>query len=334
MNIDVFLNEMIVDFFCNMMEFEGLSEEEREQKLMSVDGLEAEDKEVVANNIEEIDVEHIQDEVYAFAKETHHESGISAPNLVKFLAQKMFIYHYDDKDKALVNYLRNVSIDDLIDFFEENDDFGRAMISAFINTEVYEEEYEETIEKIKITDSETMEKFKLDPPEIKITTLNDFLRNIICNLYNHYIENGCDDITALNNVWAYFFRDFDPLGELDKMGIDLRSKNFYKKYMINLMYADLYEDVSNEAIRKGPDYEDRLALSIPLITTHIGLISLPKEEGVRNRILKHFILLQDEQEKKKQNRKKTHVDGRIHILKKVNPTYILDELTLGFSKHF
>ena len=48
---------------------------------------------------------------------------------------------------------------------------------------------------------------------------------------------------------------------------------------------------------------------------------------MRNRILKHFIVLQDEMDKRKDNRKKTYQDNRIEILKKANPMYKLDELT-------
>lgn len=326
MNISTFLNETIVDFFCNMLEFEGLTEEEREQKLIGVDGLEAEDFEIISNNIEEIDVEHIQDEVYAFSKEAHEEYGISAVNLIKYLAEKMFIYHYNDQDKGIIDYLRSASIEDVITLYEENDSFGRAMISAFINVEVYQSDYLDTIVQIQENEASIMNKFQLDPP--KITTLNDLLRNVVTNLYNHYISNGCDDVTALNNVWAYFLNNFDPLGELDKMGIDQRTKAFLKKYTLNLIYADIYEDVCNNSIIQSSNYEDRLAASIPLIATHIGLISLPKEEGIRNRILKYFIILhQEEQEKKKANREKTHQENRIPILKKVNPSYFLDELT-------
>lgn len=326
MNIKDFLAETIVDFYCNMLEFEGLSEEERSQKLIGIDGLEAEDFEVIENNINEIDVEHIQDEVYAFSKEAHEEYGISAVNLIKYLAEKMFIYHYNDQNQSIINFLRKSTIEELITLYEENDFFGRAMISAFINTEVYQEEYKDTIEQVKKKESTTMDKFKLDPP--KITTLNDLLRNVVTNLYNYYIKNGCDDIVALNNVWAYFLNNFDPLGELDKMGIDTKMKEFYKKYTLSLIYADIYEDVCNDSIIQSDNYEDRLASSIPLITTHIGLISIPKEEGIRNRILKYFIILQqEEQVKKKANRKKTHEENRIPILKKVNPSYWLDELT-------
>lgn len=325
--IETYLNEIIVDFFCNKCEFEGLSEEEQAEKLMGVDGLEAEDKEVVANNIDTIDDEFIQDETYAFIKETHHEVGITAPNLVKYLAKKMYIYHYDDENKAIIHFLKNASLEEILTLFEENDDFGRAMISAFINCETYEQDYKAIADRIKEDEPTIFEKFKLDPPKYNVTTINGILRNVVCNLYNHYIAKGCDDITALNNVWAYFDTNFDPLGELDKMGYDYNTKEQLKKFIICLIYADIYEDVANTSIINSTNYEDRLAASIPFITSHIGLISIPKEEGVRNRILKYFILLQEEKEKKQANRLQTHKDKRTHILKKVNPSYILDELT-------
>lgn len=82
-------------------------------------------------------------------------------------------------------------------------------------------------------------------------------------------------------------------------------------------------------IIQSDNYEDRLASVIPLVMTQLGMINIPKEEGIRNRILKSFILLQDDKEKKCSNRRKTYADNRLNILKKVNPTYMLDEITFN-----
>ena len=127
-------------------------------------------------------------------------------------------------------------------------------------------------------------------------------------------------------TWMYFFQDTDPLGELDKMGIDFTTKMFYKKYALGLIFADLYEDVCNESIIQSEYMADRAAQFAPLIAMELGAIAIPADEGTRNIVLKHFILLQDEKDKMEKNREKTHKDGRIKELKKFNPLYRLDEM--------
>ena len=111
------------------------------------------------------------------------------------------------------------------------------------------------------------------------------------------------------------------------MGVDQESKNVYKRYMLGLIYADVYEDACNSSLIDSENMLDRLADTVSVVGLSFGYIGIPKEENVRNRILKHFIVLQDEMDKRKDNRKKTYQDNRIEILKKANPMYKLDELT-------
>lgn len=161
--------------------------------------------------------------------------------------------------------------------------------------------------------------------------INQSLKNIIINIYNNLIACGCDDITALSLTWEFFFHDFDPLKEfstfMESMQIPYYNYQAIKQQILGLIYTDLYEDAENIPIINSSNYIDNLAIAFPLIMTHLNHIVIPKDEDSRNRILKHFILLQEEQEKRYQNRKKTYQDNRIPILKKVNSTYHLDELT-------
>ena len=66
---------------------------------------------------------------------------------------------------------------------------------------------------------------------------------------------------------------------------------------------------------------------VPIVGIQTGIIGVHADANVRNRMLKHFILLQDEKKKMRENRDKTYKDGRVKQLKKVNPLYVLDELT-------
>lgn len=231
---------------------------------------------------------------------------------------------------------------------ENNDEqplisFEKFVTSGEVNLALYDGEYpnndlgDEQDEEMDTTmindgtyegDLET-EEYNSSNYIVKICLINQLLRDVICNLYNYYISTGCPDIEALNLTWNYFLKNFDPLGELDKMGFDSGSKEWYKHYMLSLIYADLYEDVTNTSIIQSDNYDDRLADVLPLVMVQLGTLSIPQEEGVRNRMLKHFILLQDEKEKMNSNRKKTYSDNRINVLKKINPMYFLDELNIN-----
>ncbi len=328
MKIESFLNEILVDFYCNLCSLNGMSEEEIENLCMNADGLEASDKEVITFYADDINDEMIQDEVYWYIKDNCDEFDIPLANIVGFLTSKYFIYNYDNKNKKLVDYLKTHTIDDIIEMFQEDDEFGRETIEAYIHCITNETLYMEKRKKIFANnDQSTLLKLETLGIEENVITLNELLRNVICNLYNFYISNAYPDIDALNYTWKFFTDNFDPLGELDKLGFDQRTKSAYKQYMLCLMYSDLYEDACNESIIQSENYDDRLANVIPLVMTQLGMITIPKEEGIRNRILKHFILLQDEIEKKCSNRRNTYKENRIGVLKKVNPTFILDELT-------
>ena len=93
-------------------------------------------------------------------------------------------------------------------------------------------------------------------------------------------------------TWMYFFANTDPIGELDKLGLDERAKAFYKSYALGLIFADLFEDECNESIIKSTCPEDHAANITPLLAVRMGSIMIPSDESVRNRLLKHFILLQ------------------------------------------
>lgn len=332
MDIDNLINETLIDFFCNLCEIEGLSQEEIDEKFRGVDGLEASDIEILTTYVDEINDEFIQDEAYWFLKEACEERDISLERLVSYLTSKYFIFNYGDKTKKeMIDYIKKTPIDTLVKRFEDDDEFGRNTIDAYIHYATEEEKFNAARKAVfDNNDQSTLVQLESLAYGVDVITLNELLRNVICNLYNYYISNGYGDIDALNYTWQFFLKNFDPLGELDKMGFDQNTKASYKQYMLCLIYADLYEDACNVPIIQSENYDDRLASVLPLVMTQLGMINIPKEEGIRNRILKSFILLQDDKEKMCSNRRKTYADNRINVLKKVNPTYILDEMT--FSK--
>lgn len=331
--IENFLDEIIVDFYCKMREIsDGLSKDEIDELFFDFDGKELSDKDFINEHIEGID-EVIIDEVYIFAKETCGEWDISLRTLVVFLAKKLLLFSYKNHKSNMLCYLKNTSIDKMVNLFKENDEFGRFMIASYIEVMLKSDEYKKTKEELK-NDKELYNAFLYFEKEetyVSVQTINEILRGVICNLYDYYILNACDEPAALNNVWAYFTNNFDTLDELDKMGANQNEKAIYKKWMLNLIYADVFESIQARKVEMVSleDLADIFSLDVlVLYSVSSNQITIPKDKKIRNLLLKKFILLTQNQEIFKNNRKNTYATGNIEVLKKVNPTYKLDELTL------
>lgn len=302
-----------------------MSEEEIDAMYINDEGNEMSDEEFFFEHYDDVLEEDVVDALYAFICDMGIQHEIDLDRIVSFLCARYVIHHYDSS--TVTNYLRVTDIKDIVNLFVENINFGMALVKDHFDAMLNQEKYNKNFNVAKENkDDIALNKFANKAFYEKIQTLNDLLRNVVCNIYDHYISCGCDDVEALNMTWMYFFQDTDPLGELDKMGIDYETKFFYKKYALGLIFADLYEDVCNESIIQSDNFEDRAAQMTPLLAVRLGAITLPADEGTRNRVLKHFILLQEEKEKKQKNRKQTYKDGRIKELKKFNPLYKLDEM--------
>ena len=329
MNIEKFLIENLIDIYANYCEYaEEMSSQEFDEQFVLEDGSEMTDLEFFLESYEDILNEEVVEELYCYLIDKSVEKDFSLEQILNFLISKYYIYNYYDGNNSVINYLRNSSIKDIENLFVENINFGVDVVKTYFLSLTDKLRCDKNRKKIyDNNDQDNLLKFEKINNTVSIMTINNLLRKVIYNLYNHYICNGCDDIVALNNTWEFFFRDFDPLGELDQLGFDYYTKQNYKTYLMGLIVGDLYEDVCNKSIIDSENYNDRLADVIPLLSVQMGMIAIPKEEDVRNRLLKHFILLQDEKEKIKENRKKTYQDDRIKQLKKVNPFYLLDELT-------
>lgn len=323
-----FLMSNIIDIYGEYLnKWENVDVEEFDQSFFDEDGKLISDFDYFKSHSESILNEAILEELYLYVMEIGNKKEINLDKLICFLSSKFMVYEYDKKN-PVIRFIQDSSLEDISILFKENMDFGVALIKSYFESELNNEKCNNNRKKIyENGDQERLTLLESKALEVEIITLNEILRNVVVNLYNYYISNGCNDIEALNNTWLYFFRDFDPLGELNNMGYDFYTKRKLQAYTVRLMYADLYEDICNKSILDSEVYEDRVVQVLVSSLVHLNLPGIPGEENLRNRLLKYFILLQDEKDKKKENRKKTYSDGRIQVLKKVNPSYILDELT-------
>lgn len=326
MDFNKYLLENLLDCYeqyCSCVH--GMSSDEIEAMYIDSDGNEISDEEFFFEHSDDILVEEVIEALYIFICDMGTQHVLDLDRIVSFLCGRYIIHHYSSS--TVTNYLRCTDIKDIVNLFVDIIDFGMALVKDHFDAMLNQEKYNKNFNVAKENkDDIALNKFANKAFYEKIQTLNDLLRGVICNIYDYYISCGTDDIEALNMTWMYFFQDTDPLGELDKMGIDYNTKFFYKQYALGLIFADLYEDVCNESIIQSDNFEDRAAQMAPLLAVRIGAITLPADEGTRNRVLKHFILLQEEKEKMRDNRTKTHKEGRIKELKKFNPLYKLDEM--------
>lgn len=330
--IEEFLDETIVDFYCQMRKVEGLSDEDIDNLFLDFEGNELNDKDFINEHIDDIN-EVVIDEVYVWAKENSKESDISLKALVSFLASKFLLFSYNHNNSEMLWYLQNANIDHIVNFFKEDDRFGRHMIKGYLDVMLNSDEYEEVKKRLS-NDKEMYEKllsFENEERRIIIRNINEILRGVICNLYDHYISYGCNISVALDNIWAYFTDNFDPLGELNKMGASQNEKEIYKKMILNLIFADLFEDINNKNTKAIKDSElnssDWIVEAFVLAAVSYNAVSIPKNEEIRKAIMHKFLMLMSDTEQFERNRKNSYKKGNIELLKKVNPTYKFDELT-------
>lgn len=325
--MEKFLMDILFDMYEAYLECQGILENDFDALFWDDNGYEISEEDYLKEHFDEVLSEEIIDAVYCQIIEDGLPKEYNFKEFINLLLSRYYLYRYNSDD-TVIRYLKKTNLDDIIYLFKENYDFGVDLIKTYYLSLINSKRCDDNRKIIyENHDEDTLVSFEKNSIQYQVVFLNDLLRNVICNLYNHFISNGCDDITALNLTWSYFTDNFDPLGELDQMGVDQDSKSIYKIYMLGLIFGDVYEDACNKSIIDSENEMDRFADVVAVVGLTLGRIGIPQEENVRNRILKHFIFLQDEKDKKKENRKKTYEDGRIEVLKKVNPTYKLDELT-------
>lgn len=334
MSIEEFLAEIFVDFYEQMMLATGEIPSSEDFDLLFYDDDDSEEQmsdcEFVAKYCDEMNNEEIIDGVYYYLIDDGCDFDFSLEKMVAHFVINYVYENYGNKDLVpIMNYLKKTDIKDVTEFFRSNEHFGKSLIESYIANYESDTLHEEVREKVSSNgDDELLDKW------INLSadycSLNEMLRRVLIGIYDYYVSTGCDDITALNNTWQYFYRDFDPVGELDQMGFDFESKQRYKAYLIKIMFADVYEDVLNGSIIDSVNIHDRITDNFIVTSVNYNLCSIPREEQIRNRLLKHFILLHYEKEKRIQNRKQTVKEGRGEVLKKFHPGHVLD--SIDFAK--
>lgn len=328
MTIDSFLMESLIDLYDFELEINNeCLENTFEGWHLNDDGSIMSDEEFFFSNYSEILHESILEELHLLIIDDGMEKDFSLKQFVNFFASKYFVYNYGNGNNSVINFFKNSSIDEIEDLFVENITFGIEMIKSYFFSLLDEKRYINNRKKIYANnDEDTLINFEVGSYNKNEVSTNYKLRKHIYDIYNYYISNGFDDISALDYTWNFFFIGLDPIGYTEKINMEYYEVISYKQKLLCLIYSDVYEDICNNSIIISDNYLDRMALVVAIMSVNTGFINIP-EKDIRNRILKHFILLRDDIEKRKENRKKTYTDERVLQLKKVNPSYLTDELT-------
>lgn len=328
MNIQKFLIENLVDTYNNYCEcVDGMSSLEFDAQFIDEDGKTISDLDFIHERYKDIFIDEVFDALYASIVDFGEVKEIDLEKVVSFLASRYYVFNYKSTP-SVVSYLKLSNLDDVINLFKTNCDFGIDMVKSYFYSLIDTKRYEDNRKMIyENNDQEKLLDYEKKCAIINVSTINSILRETICDIYDYYVNLNYDDIEALRYTWMFFIQGFDPTGRIEELTGDEKTKQFYRAYALRLVYSDLYEDVCNKSIIQSENIDDRMADLVPLMSIRMGVIGIHANESIRNRMLKHFILLQDEKKKMKENRKKTYNDDRVKQLKKVNPFYALDELT-------
>ena len=212
MNIQKFLIENLVDTYNSYCEcVEGISSLDFDAQFMDDDGNTISDLEFIYENYKKIFITEVFDSLYSTIVDFGNVKEIDLDKVVAFLASKYFIYNYKSAPNV-VTYLKISSNQDIVELFKNNCDFGIDMIKAFFYSLIDSKRYDDNRKLIyENNDQERLLQYEKEFELVNITTINSVLRELICNIYNHYINLGYDDIEALSYTWLFFIQGFNHI---------------------------------------------------------------------------------------------------------------------------
>lgn len=256
------------------------------------------------------------------------ELEYSLEDIIFLMCYRFQVYHYQENDQVKES-LEKCNDLEALELFLDNDVWAQKIIYDFLdslaNSVKWNKKMALSLENHNLDNIKKWQ-FKMS----KATGLsNDELRNNIGDLFNYFVYNGLTNngLTkeqAIEHVWYFFQKDFDPLNLLD--GYDCRNRLLLKYRMLCIMLADVYEFGCNkDNFKILTDEEKQMVIAVILsIQSNVLFIF---NGNMKNILLEKFLFLNDFPSQRVSNRIQTYNDNRIFMLKKVNPSYEYDELT-------
>ena len=324
-----FMFSLLVDSYLDYMEaIDGIDRDEYwlSMALNQYTGKPMDDKYFMFTYADRVLDEQVLDATYTYLIDKDYPKDYPLESIVPYLATRYYIFKYDEVKNEVMNSIERDEVQEIVKKFIDDYDYGMEIVREFYESFMSNNKYNSNANHIQENgDSSVIVKLNRAYMDVNVQTLNEILRNVVVNLFNFYISNGYGNKEALDMTWLYFTDNFDPLGELDQRGIDFQAKMAYKRLMLGLIFGDLLEDFRKEEVEEMPTYEDRLIACMPRVMSSLGIINIPNDEEVRNALLERFIFLQDDEERRISNRRHTYDEGMINELRRLNPSYFLDE---------
>ena len=331
MNFEKYLIEILKDEFDQMMKYMyDLNSNELNELYHDENGVPFDsDGEFIKANADKIFCDDLMDAIYVFVSQASVLEQGDYTKLIAYLVTQYYINRYsDEKSKTVLSFLSSSDMKDIEDLFFNNDMFGSALIESFYRNASVPQSFYENKNKIKEDGNDSvLDRFYTIAFPAEVYTLNQKLREIVSKLYGYYLNRGYSKEEASEITWEYFIQGLDPLNQLDELGCTEEQKPFYRKYTLGLMIGDLYEDSANTLPSEIKTNDEMTSHGYSILLAVMGRIRIPVLESTRRNMLERFIHLQETPERFNENRRKTHEEKRERTLKKVNPTYLLDELT-------
>lgn len=326
-NIFDYLLDLLVDAFEIYLTFAQDFNLDDSRKNLSEENKAAYNKFIFAANGEIMCEEQVLDTFYANLISFESELAYPLKRIISFLVGRYVMFCYNDDDKVLqMAFFSLASADEVLEKFKENYYFAIDLISTAFKSFLNEKKvYENIAYALANNESYSINKWLADENDEIEASLNEELRNSICNMVDKLVQDGVKYQDALDYVWQFFTRNFDPTGIISKYG-DEKKPEFIKQEILNIMYSDVFEDACNRHDLDKLDYEERFMMMTVILSVYSGAINVPSEQ-IRKDFLARFIDLRYDYEKRKKNRCASYENGNINLVKKVNPSYQYDELT-------
>ena len=319
------LIDLVVHFYKEYLTNTGMSLEDVDKLFYLDSGKVLSNQEFFETKKDFILCNEVLDKIYEFLCNEDLGDIIDLDNVICLLISNYILSNYSINNEDL-DELNKMELVQIKMRFCTDNKFGIILLRDYFNN--YSMDNKKDDNRLLIYrngDDKILRKWE-QGCKVKNFDINSKLRNVIYTLYNHYVSMGCGDY-SIAMVYRFFTDDVDPLCQFEELGINENERTYYKNLLLRLILADVYEDVVNGSILISGDESQMVAEMVPVIVANTGVLNLPNDDYIMNYILFHFVMLQDDFERRLENRRKTYLDNKISILKKVNPNYKLDELT-------
>lgn len=236
------------------------------------------------------------------------ESKVKTDELILFLIRN-YIKVINDDNHFLVRYLKNSNVDAVLDFFKAYEGFAKDLICAYFSN----------LNKpaCELSSSNESLLFKYTPI-VKIESLGDMLRGAFSRLYNAISKMELPVSPVQTFLLAMNGQAL--IGGHPKAAEDVSLLKVYFPFLLQLMYADVYENLVASGLINNTDKKISVLVNDAIKQ---GKYKVPSTEEEANLLFNHFNYLASDRSKRVVSRRALNEEAK-EIIKKMNPMWMLD----------